>query len=74
MLRENKLLFSEVGCPSLIAALPKVPSRPKAPGDAGTYMDRKVYNFDDSLRYVCWKFFSKRLLPKPAPPMIGVAS
>jgi hypothetical protein len=74
MLREDKLLFSEVGCPSLVAVIPKVPSRPKAPGDAGTYMDRKVYNLDDSLRYVAWKFFSKRLLPKAPPALIGIAS
>lgn len=70
MLRADKMLFSEVGCPNLILAMQKVPNRPKRHSDAGTRLDRMIYNFDDVVRYPSWKFFSKRLLP--APPVTTV--
>lgn len=73
MMRSHKLLVSSVTCPQLCYALSRVPNRDKAHSESGSYIDRRVYNMDDSLRYVCWRFFSKRLLPTAPPPSIGVA-
>ncbi len=74
MFRTDKMLISEVGCPHLLHALPKVPNRDKEPNEAGTRMDREIYNMDDCVRYTAWKFFSKRLLPAPPPLQIAKAT
>lgn len=64
MQRERVMLWSRYGCPRLVTAMPKVPSRPKAHADAGTRLDREIYNLDDALRYPAWRVFQKRWLPQ----------
>ncbi|MBK6920554.1 MAG: hypothetical protein IPH07_24350 [Deltaproteobacteria bacterium] len=73
MQREGVMLFSAVGCPQLVQAMPKVPSRVKAHAEAGSRMDRQVYNFDDSLRYPAWRLFQKRWLPQGVGQGVRVA-
>lgn len=73
MQRERVMLWSRFGCPRLVAAMPKVPSRPKAHADAGTRLDREIYNLDDALRYPTWRMFQKRWLPQAAPQSVKAA-
>lgn len=64
MMRARRILVSSTGCPMLMHALTKVPNRPKRKGDAHTYLDKRIYNFDDCVRYIVWRLFSKRELPR----------
>jgi hypothetical protein len=64
LMRDGKILVSSFGCPGLANAITRVPNRPKRKGDSGAAIDRTVYNFDDCVRYLTWRIFSKRLLPR----------
>lgn len=75
MMRANRILVSATGCPMLAHAITKVPNREKRKADSNTYLDRRVYNFDDSLRYLTWRLFSKRTLPRrPGLKIHGVSA
>lgn len=54
-------------CVRLGEMLLRAPFGRKKPTDAGSWLDRNVYNLEDSIRYVVWRVFSKRVekLSKP---------
>lgn len=64
MMRQRRTFVSTIGAPSLAHAITKVPSRPKRQSDSNTYLDKRIYNCDDCLRYLEWRLFSKRVLPR----------
>lgn len=64
LMRDGRILVSTFGAPSLAHAITKVPKREKRHSDSNTYLDKRIYNCDDCLRYLAWRLFSKRVLPR----------
>jgi hypothetical protein len=61
LLRNRMIVVNAGACPRLIHAIERAPNRRKRNNDAGSWLDREIYNLEDSLRYLCWRVFSERL-------------
>lgn len=74
MLREDHLLINAGSCPRTVNMMSKAPNRRKRKSDAGTWIDREIYNLEDCVRYVVWRCLSKHLVgKKPRPTANGMA-
>jgi hypothetical protein len=74
LLRQGRLVINAGSCPELVNMFGKAPNRRKKDKDAGTYLDRRVYNLEDALRYVVWRVFAKYMnKPQRRPSADGAA-
>lgn len=48
-------------CVRMMDMLTRAPFGRKKPNEASTWTDRNVYNLEDSMRYLIWRVFSKRV-------------
>ena len=70
LMREGRLFINAGGCPRLVNAIRKAPNRRKRKADAGTWLDREVYNLEDCLRYVAWRVFSPSMTRTKRRPVV----
>lgn len=58
---QQQLVVLEPTCPRLLSALNKAPNRRKQHREAGSKIDREVYNLEDCARYGTWRIFEKHI-------------
>lgn len=61
LMREGQLLFCERGVPRTLNAVRRAPNRRKLNREAGTRIDREIYNVEDCMRYGTWRVYSKHI-------------
>ncbi|MGH1344341.1 MAG: hypothetical protein ACRBN8_22470 [Nannocystales bacterium] len=59
LIREGQFFIIAGRCPRFVNAMAKAPNRRKLKKDAGSWLDREVYNLEDACRYVAWRVFER---------------
>jgi hypothetical protein len=62
LMRDNKILVSEVGCPRVLNMVRRAPNRRKEHRDSGARIDREIYNVEDCCRYGVFRAVGKQVL------------
>lgn len=59
IMRRGRFWVNAGKCPGLLNALNKAPNRRKSNNDKNTWIEVKVYGYEDCLRYAVWRIFHK---------------
>lgn len=65
-LMKEQRLFVSSSCDDVVFAIKNAPRRRKSPNDRSTWMDKKVFNCEDSLRYVGWRIYGRLIETRAA--------